>query len=63
MRLSMILAIVRAEIRSIRRLFRYWTFAIVSAGLALFHLSLLRRHPRACVGFLGHRRPRPARVT
>ena len=35
MRLSMILAIVRAEIRSIRRLFRYWTFAIVSAGLAL----------------------------
>ena len=35
MRLSMILAIARAEIRSIRRLVRYWIFATVSAGLAL----------------------------
>ena len=35
MRLSMIRAIARAEIRSIRRLVRYWMFATLSAGLSL----------------------------
>ena len=33
MRLSMILAIARAEIRSIRRLVRYWMFAVLSVGI------------------------------
>jgi ABC-type transport system involved in multi-copper enzyme maturation permease subunit len=33
MRLSMILAVARAEIRSVRRLARYWVFAILSVGM------------------------------
>ena len=31
--LSMILAIARAEIRSVRRLARYWMFAVLSVGI------------------------------
>ena len=33
MRLSMILAIARAEIRSVRRLARYWMFSVLSVGI------------------------------
>ena len=35
MQLPMILAIARAEIRSVRRLARYWMFAVLSVGITL----------------------------
>ena len=43
-RLPMILAIARAEIRSVRRLIRYWMFSILSVGITfliyLFYAGL-----------------------
>ena len=44
MRLSMILALARAEVRSVRRLMRYWMFsvlAIVSAVMAYLYFAVL----------------------
>ena len=44
MRLPMILAIARAEIRSIRRLVRYWMFSILSVAITfliyLYHAGI-----------------------
>lgn len=36
MRWSMLLAVARAEIRSVRRLIRYWIFSVLSVGITFF---------------------------
>ena len=50
MRLSMILAVARAEIRSVRRLARYWVFAILS----VFITFLIYMYYGAIHGFLSN---------
>ena len=68
MRLSMIRAIARAEIRSVRRLVRYWMFSTLSVGITLliylyyaamhgfasrFSATAGATNPRYLIGFMG----------
>ena len=65
-RLPMILAIARAEIRSVRRLIRYWMFSILSVGITfLIYLYSAALHGffsrfSATVGAMGPRYLMPA---